>query len=139
MTSKPLTHAVVIAFGGGLAAAVGGGVSMAMGGPASWAAVLTVIATVPACLPALLPERAVASKYGSLVLLAMTAQVIATLCGSLLVRVVADFEPKPFLGGVAAGAGVLLSVQVAVSVWTLSRARPAVLADGIENRVDTDA
>ncbi|MEL6797150.1 MAG: hypothetical protein AAFO89_10055, partial [Planctomycetota bacterium] len=94
---------------------------------------------VPAFLPALLPERSVASRYGSFVFLAMTGQMFVTLGAALFVRVAADVPMKPFLGGVAAGAGVLLCVQVAFAVWMLSRATPVVDGRAMDSEVDTDA
>lgn len=137
--TKPLMHAAVISCGGLAAAAIAGGVAVAMGGPVAWSAVLVLVTAVPAFLPALLPERPVASRYGSFVFLAMTGQMFVTLGAVLFVRVAADVPAKPFLGGVAAGAGVLLCVQVAFAVWMLSRATPVFDGRAMDSEVDTDA
>lgn len=125
VSTRPVTHAAVIACGAAGAAAVAGGVAAAMGGPFAWSALLVLVTAVPAMMPALLAERVIASRYGSMVFFGMTGQMFLTLGAALFVRVAADVPMKPFLGGVAAGAGVLLSVQVAIAVWTLNRAVPA--------------
>ena len=139
VSSKPVTHATAIACGAAAAALVAGGVASAMGGSFAWSAVLVVVTAVPCVLPALLGERTVPSRYGAFVLFGMSGQMLLALGGSLLVRVSADVPMKPFLGGVAAGVAVMLCVQVAVSVWVLSRAAPASIGPASAGEGDTDA
>ncbi len=139
VSSRPGVYAAVVACGGLVAAAAAGGVTGLMGGVAAWSAVLVAITAVPAMLPALLGERTVPSKYGAFVLFGMSGQMLVTLGAALLVRVAADVSGKPFLGGVAAGAGVLLCAQVAVAVWTLNRVAPTAVGPARGGEGDTDA
>lgn len=134
VTSRPALHAAVVACGAVAGAGVAGGVSAFMGGPFAWSALLVVVTAVPAMLPTLLGGQTVPSRYGAIALFAMTGQMFLTLGAAMFVRVAGDVPMKPFLGGVAAGAGVLLTAQVAIAVWTLNRATPAVDGEG-----DTDA
>ncbi|MEO1584576.1 MAG: hypothetical protein AAFR96_08390 [Planctomycetota bacterium] len=125
MSSNPVVHAAGIACGAVVAGAAAGGVTASMGGPVAWPAVLVVVTAVACLLPALSGGRTVPSRYGAMVLFGMSGQMLLALGGALLVRVAADVPAKPFLAGVAAGVGVLLCVQVALSVRVLSRAVPA--------------
>lgn len=137
VSSRPVVHLYVIACGAVLAAAVADGVGAAMGGAFAWSSALVLVTAAPCLLPALLGERTVPSRYGAFVLFGMSGQMLAAIGGSLLVRVAAeDVALKPFLAGVAAGVGVLLCVQVAMSVWVLSRAVPA--TSGAAGEVNTD-